>query len=87
MNFGDANAQRSFRLSGKGQVLLHKCMNTIWCAMSGQGEGWSMRSVWVQEYSSKTATIGIALMQHITQKVFRCAHDKHENDTRIMLFQ
>ena len=28
-----------FRLSGIGQMLLHKCGNTIRCALSGQDKG------------------------------------------------
>ena len=63
---------------------LHKCMSTIWCALSDQcGSGWgggrgSMRSVRFQESSSKTVTIGIALMLHKAHNFRRCAQEKHD---------
>ena len=46
LNPEEANTQHLFRLSGIGQMSLHKCRNTIWCALSGQdgkGEGHAVR--------------------------------------------
>ena len=37
LNPEETNTQHLFRLSGIGQMPLHRCRNTIWCALSGQG--------------------------------------------------
>ena len=39
-NPGDANTQHLLRLSGIGQMPLHKCRNTIWCAMCIERPRW-----------------------------------------------
>ena len=63
LNPEEANTQHLFKLSGIGQMPLHKCRNTIFCALRGQGGkggGGGMRFVMFQVSSSKTATtIGI----------------------------
>ena len=63
VNPEEPNTQHLFRLSGIGEMPLHKCRNTICCTLRDQGgKGGGMRFVRFQEFSSKRATtIGIAL--------------------------
>ena len=88
-----ANEQHLFRLSGIGQMPLHKKRNTIWCVLSGQNEGGGgMRSSCSkkqQQYGDNNRDcFGAApLMLHMTHQLRRCVNGKHGNDMRLCYFK
>ena len=72
VNPGDVDTQDLFRLSGGGQMPLHKCRNTIRCALSDQGSCGLLDSK--NPAARRSTTIGIALMQYMEPKFRRVAH-------------
>ena len=88
LNDEKANAQHLFRLSGTGQMSVHKCRNTIWCALSGQGGkgGGVACGLLGSKNPAARRRQQSALLWHMTHKFWRCAHYKHDKDIGIMLF-
>ena len=77
---GEVNMQHLFRLSDIGQMPLHKCVERPGWGGGGCGPLGS-NNLGARRRQQP------ALLWHMTHKFGRCANDKHDEDTRIPLFQ
>ena len=84
LNPEEANTQHLFRLSGIGQMPLHKCRNAICCALRGQGGG--ACALLCSKNPAARRRQQSVLLWHTTRTFRRCAHYKHDKDIRIVLF-